>query len=338
MSQATANNPSNGALPATWKTYRLFGLTLASDFPFASRLVPATDPANLTFTWVLEMPFAKGWWQVASSGRGAYRTEDDESVAYFYRLADCDVIRFTRVADYYLWSDRIVCHLFHPDYRYLVEIHLLGPVLSLWLERHGIPMLHAAAVAVNGRAVAFLSTNSGGKSTLAAAMMQAGYPLLTDDILPVEHACGAFVGRPGYPQMRLWPDEAQHFLGHYEDLELVHPAYAKRRVPVGQGGFGAFCDQSQPLACIYLPERRDAQEHGTQVEILPLSRRDALIELVRHSFVASLVEQLGLQAQRLDFFARLVQQVPMRRLLYPSGFGHLPFVREAVLADLAAMS
>lgn len=332
------NTPSNCALPATWKIHRLFGLTLASDFPFTSRLAPATSPADLTFTCVLEVPLANGWWQGVSPCLGTYRTEDDESVAYFYRLADCDVVRFTRVADYYLWHRRIVCYLSNTDYRYLVEIHLLGPVLSLWLERQGIPMLHAAAVAMQGHAVGFLSTNSGGKSTLAAAMLQAGYPLLTDDILPVEHSSGAFIARPGYPQMRLWPEEAQHFLGHYVDLELVHPAYAKRRVPVGQGGFGTFCDQSQPLACIYLPERRDVQKHGTQIEILPLSRRDALIELVRHSFVASLVEQLGLQAQRLDLFARLVQQVPMRRLLYPSGFEYLPLVREAVLTDLAAMS
>ena len=36
----------------------------------------------------------------------------------------------------------------------------------------------------------------------------------------------------------------------------------------------------------------------------------------------------------LGFFGRMVQQVPMRRLVYPSGFEHLPPVREAVLADV----
>ncbi|MBC7260861.1 MAG: hypothetical protein H5T63_02510 [Chloroflexi bacterium] len=259
-------------------------------------------------------------------------------MAHFYRLADCDVVRFPRISDYYLWPERVVCHLRNPEYAYLVEIQFLGPVISLWLERQGIPTLHASAVVVNGRAAAFLSTNSAGKSTLAAAMVQAGYPLLTDDILPVEHVNTTLQGRPGYPQMRLWPDEAQYFLGHYEDLEFVHPAYAKRRVPIGPGGFGTFCDEAKPLACIYLPERRDAQKCGNQVEISPLSRRDALIELVRHSFVASVVEQLGLQAQRLDFFARMVQQVPMRRLVYPSGSEYLPQVQEAILTDLAAIS
>jgi len=40
------------------------------------------------------------------------------------------------------------------------------------------------------------------------------------------------------------------------------------------------------------------------------------------------------QPQRLDFFARMVQQVPMRRLIYPAGYEHLPRVREAVPADV----
>ncbi len=136
-------------------------------------------------------------------------------------------------------------------------VRKLGDVLSYWLERQGIRALHAAAVVANGRAAAFLSSNYGGKSSLAAAMMQVGCPLLTDDILPVEETGGIFIGRPGYPTMRMWPDEAAYFLGSYEHLPLVHPELSKRRVFVGPDGFGSFCETSQALSCIYLPERRD---------------------------------------------------------------------------------
>ena len=318
--------------------YRLFGLALDSDFPFANRLTPAVGAPDLTFTCVPSAPLPGDWEQTTPAYASPYRTDSDESTAYLYRLDGCDVLRFTRVADFYLWPDRIVCHLLDPAYDYLVEIRLLGPVLSFWLERRGIPALHTAAVVVEGRAVGFLSANSGGKSSLAATMMQAGYPLLTDDILPVEHSHGAFVGRAGYPQMRLWPDEARYFLGHHEGLERVHPAYSKRRVLVGTDGFGAFCDVSQPLACLYLPERRDSAEAGMEIGITPVSPRDAVIELVRHSFTPRVVEAIGLQAQRLDFFAQMVQQVPMRRLVYPSGFAHLPRVRDAILEDLQTLS
>ena len=326
----------NACSPA-WTTYRLFGLTLASDFPFANRLAPGGIP-DLTFTCVDRSPLPTNWDQATPSYGSPYRTDDGESIAYLYRLDTCDVLRFTRVADFYLWPDRIICHLLDPAYDYLVEIRLLGPVLSFWLERGGIPALHASAVVVEGHAAAFVTSNSGGKSVLAATLMQAGYPLLTDDILAAERRRGTFVGRPGYPQMRLWPDEARYFLGHYEDLERVHPALSKRRVPIGPDSFGTFCDASQPLACLYLPERRDPVVGGSDIEITPVSPRDAVIELVRHSFIPHVVEALGWQPQRLDFFAQMVQQVPMRQLVYPSGFEHLPRVREAILKDLKTLS
>ncbi len=339
MSQATASpKPENGTFPPASATYRIFGLTLASDFPFANRLAPGLGVPDLTFTCVTAAPLPSSWEQATPAYTSSYRTDDGESIFYLYQLDACDVLRFTRVADFYLWPDRIICHLLDPDYEYLVEIRLLGPVLSFWLERQGVPALHASAVVVEDRAAAFLSSNSGGKSVLAAMLMQAGYPLLTDDILPVEQSHGAFLGRPGYPQMRLWPDEAHYFLGRYQDLELVHPSYSKRRVPVGPPAFGTFCPESKPLACLYLPQRRSAAEGDTEIEITPVSRRDALIELVRHSFAASIVEQLGLQQQRLDLFAQMVRLVPVRRLVYPSGFEHLALVREAILQDLETLS
>jgi hypothetical protein len=214
----------------------------------------------------------------------------------------------------------------------MVEIHLLGSVFSFWLEREEIPALHASAVVAGERAVAFLSTSHGGKSSLAAALMQAGCPLLTDDLLPLEFRGGTLVGRPGYPQMRLWPEEARCFLGYAEGLERVHPDYAKRRVPIGTGGFGTFADSPHPLTCIYLPERRDVGE--TKVEILPVAPPDALMTLLRHSFTPRIVAAIGLQPQRLDFFSQLVRDVPLRRLVYPSGRQHLGWVREALLEDM----
>ena len=126
--------------------------------------------------------------------------------------------------------------------------------------------------------------------------MQAGHPLLTDDILPVEQvAAGRWLGLPGYPAMRMWPDEAEHFLGHHEDLEIVHPQLDKRRVAVGHEGFGAFCAEAQPLACIYIPERRDPALWGNEVEIMSLRPTVAFIEVVRNSFTPRIVEALGWQ-------------------------------------------
>jgi len=324
-------------LSSSWRSSRLFGFTLVSDFPFANRLATDAGVPDLAFTRVHQRPLLSNRAQLTLAYTSPHRTDDGETILRLYRFGDCDLLRFTHVADYCVWPRRIVCHLLDPTYDYMVEIRLLGAVLSFWLERQGIPALHASAIVVDDRAVAFLSTNKGGKSSLVATLMLAGHQLLTDDILAVENLQGEFVGRPGYPTMRFWPDEAKHFLGGYEELELVHPDLDKRRTPVGCDGFGKFCEAPQPLACIYLPERRGSQENGTEIDITPVSRRDALLELIRHSFAASMLEAVGVQPQRLEFVAQMVHQVPIRRLVYPSGFEHLPRVRDALLEDLTTI-
>jgi hypothetical protein len=187
-------------------------------------------------------------------------------------------------------------------------------------------------VSAGGRALAFLSRHGGGKSGLAAAMVQAGCPLLADDMVVLEERDEVrWEVRPAYPEMRMWPDEASHFVGPPEELPRVQADSEKRRVVVGDGGFGTFLDASAPLACIYLASRRE--ETGGVVEIQPVPRSEALIELVRHSFSPRLVEAAGLQPARLDRLARLVRSVPVRRLVYPSGFDRLPEVAEILMGS-----
>lgn len=318
--------------------YGLYGLRLASDFPFANLEPEEAGEPHLTFH-LADAPPVTGWKEGAPDFATSPELDGaEESLVYVYRRDGYDVLRFTDVADFYLRPDLIVCHLLDPAYDYLVEIYLLGVVFSLWMELRGTPALHASAVVVGGKAAAFLATNKGGKSSLSAVLMQAGHPLLTDDILGVERGEGVFRGLPGYPRMRMWPDQALHFLGRYEDLEIVHPAYSKRRVPVGEGGLGTFHEGPAPLACFYLPERRDPAERGTKTEITAVPRAEALMMLLGQSFVPHTVEGLGLQPRRLSFFAPLVVQVPMRRISYPEGYEYIFGVRRAILDDLATLA
>ena len=118
----------------------------------------------------------------------------------------------------------------------------------------------------------------------------------------------------------------------------MHPQLDKRRVAVGPEGFGTFCAEARPLACLYFPERRDPAAWGDDVEITPLRPTATLIALVRNAFTARAVEALGWQRSRLMVLGDLVQGVPVRRLLYPSGFQRLPQVRQAILRDLEGPS
>lgn len=302
--------------------HRLFGLTLGSDVPFSNRFGEGGGPpADLVFR------HGPPGTDLPDEAQALYRGIN----LHLFRAPDREVIRLTDVADFHLWPDRIIAHPAAAEPSPLIEIHLLGTVLSYWLERRGLVTLHASAVAMEGRAAVFASTHGGGKTGLAAALLQAGHSLLSDDLLPVEEREGAFLGRSGYPQMRMWPDEAAWFLGSHEHLPAVHPELSKRRVPVGPGGLGTFHGSPLPLACIYLLERKT---EGEALDIRKISPRDALIELLRQSFSPRLVEAAGLQPARFHQLSNLVLQVPVKRLRYPSGFGRLPEVAEAVRRDL----
>jgi hypothetical protein len=322
---------------STWTTYRLFGLTLASNFRLVKRVALLANSAhNLTFTCTVVESVPGDWTGVPPTYISPYKTKNGESMLHVYHQPTCDVLHFTDVADFYVWPDRIICYQLQRASRYQVEMWLVGTVLALWLEREAIPVLHASAVVVEDRAVAFLASNTAGKSTLAAALMQCGYPLLTDDALPIKCYNNNCIGQPGYPQLRLWPDQAAHFLGHFENPELVHLEASKQIVPVGPG-FGDFCDVPQPLGCLYIPIRRDPEVGGTEIEITPVSLRDATIELVRYSFLNRVLAALGLQPGRLDYLVQIAKQVPMRRIIYPSGLKHLPRVCEKLLEDVKAL-
>jgi hypothetical protein len=124
-----------------------------------------------------------------------------------------------------------------------------------------------------------------------------------------------------------------YFRGRYDDLKLVHPQTTKRWVPIGNGQWGMFCDLPQPLACLYILQRRDELDKDDRIEINPISSRDALIKLIRYSFAALTIEVIGLQRWRLNVLAQLATHIPMCRIIYPSGLDQLARVREAIIKD-----
>jgi hypothetical protein len=85
-----------------------------------------------------------------------------------------------------------------------LRLFLLGPVLAVLLRQRGLLVLHASAVTVEARVVAFLGDAGWGKSTLSGAFQARGYSLMTDDILAIRIASEQPMVLPGIPQAKLW--------------------------------------------------------------------------------------------------------------------------------------
>ncbi len=85
-----------------------------------------------------------------------------------------------------------------------IAIFILGTVFGILLHQRQQIVLHASAVRVNGKAVLFCGASGAGKSTMAAALAQRGYPLVTDDVCAITLVDGTPMVHPDGRQLKLW--------------------------------------------------------------------------------------------------------------------------------------
>jgi hypothetical protein len=329
--------------------YVLFGFCLESDYAFRTPMTAAPLGAvpDLRFQLV-NVAAAHAFEAEQRLFQSSDKNRFGESSVEAYATSAGFVMRFPRVADFWLAPGEIRCELVNPAYDFMVEICLLGHVMAYYLELTDRAALHAGAVVVNDRAVLFAADRTGGKSTLVASLVEAGFPLLADDISALIEQNGRVHCQHGFPQMKLTPEQARRFVGEVEGFPLVHPAFTKLSVPAER--VGKVVSSSLPVACVYLLARRPEHAPGEgEITIDTVVAGEAMIQLVRHAFLAHLFDShsdcplLGkqdgangsrLHASRFQLHARIAQSVPVKRLCYPSGYEHLPSVHRAIAADL----
>jgi len=309
---------------------RIFGTDLFTDFDFRIAV-----PQNLSNPELFLARAGEGELvSRASSEVPVFSThtayEDGQPHCSLYKGPGGDLFHFPRIGTFRLWGDRIEYDLAEGSNLAMMEICFLGVIFSYWQELRGRIALHASAVSVNDSAIAFLASPWSGKTSLAAALIRRQHPLISDDIACLDLATQEVLVLPSYPQMRMWPEQLDNFGCRSAGLIRVWPGVDKWFVPVGPQGFGAFCDQARPLRCIYLPRR---EESADSVEISLLQPGEALIELVRFSFLPRTLSAARLEAKRLGALKRIVTEVPVKRLIYPQGFQHLNAVCRAIEED-----
>ena len=324
----------NEALQNAWPAYQIFGLKMSSDYPFGNRLPHGQGGAEIVFTCRDTAPIPMGWDEMEPAYTSIYRTKTGEPAWYLYRIEEYYIAHYTDSIDFYISRQAMIGHILNLDLKDFYTLDYLPTVLALSLDFQGIPCLHASAVAINDRAIAFLADSGRGKSTLATAFLQAGFPLLTDDKLPLDEKDGKFWGRPGTPSIRFFPEVAEMLVGDHRELDLVLPGFTKRVAHIERDAQGSFCPASMPLVCVYILDRADAESSESKTTIRSLPPRDAVMELIRYDFTARVNAALGFSVARLGFYAKMAAVIPVKRVSYPAGQGRLPEVRSAILEDL----
>lgn len=203
-------------------------------------------------------------------------------------------------------------------------VYLVGPVLGAALRLLRRSVLHASAVEVDGSALVLMGAAGAGKSTLTAALVEQGCPLITEDVCALASAPNvAGGGVPlvlrGGTRIKLWPESARALYGSDAALPLL--------VPDSRDWHKRFLDCSErmtneealPIAAVVSLERG---EESAQPEATPVAGHERLLTLLANGYGSRLVRPDD-RADELARVTALASQAPLFRLTYPDRFDAL---------------
>ena len=212
-----------------------------------------------------------------------------------------------------------------------VRLYLLGSAMGLLLHQRGLLPLHANAVAVDGRAIAFTGPSGSGKSTLAAWFHDNGYQVLADDVCVVRFGVDdAPSVCPGLPRLRLWK-EALEASGR--DAAKYARSYAgdddweKFDVPLEMSNIAR---EATRLGAIYLLDA------GEERRVEPLTGIAAAEALFANTYRGRFVAEAGEPRLHWETCVRLVRSTPIFRAVREWGLENLPGEASWLLAHARA--
>jgi hypothetical protein len=251
--------------------YALYGLTLESNRELGG-LAPARRTAGFsppgraearpTFADIVRIEFAgplepqpetRPFW---SNGFEMLWHLDRDSWLLAYHAAGIEGYRWTVRYD---GGTRVTVRWDSDELLADIPAVLQGPGIAASLHLRDIPLLHACAIDVGGSAILLMGVPGAGKSTAAAALVRAGFPLVSDDLAALSLRGDDVLVQPGYPRLRLFADSAQAagFAPSQLSRAFVSPLLGdKQFVDVSGGSFTA---EPLPLRAMYIlqPRRPD---------------------------------------------------------------------------------
>lgn len=215
-----------------------------------------------------------------------------------------------RVARYYVVPDGITVSPEPEASDETVRLFLFGSAIGALLHLNGILALHGSAVRLpDGKGAAlFTGVSTAGKSTLAAALAQRGYPPLADDIAAVHFdATGRAWLYPGLARCKLWGNALDKLNLCADAGERLRPDLDKYSIEL------ATWAEPEPLAHVYelLP-----REQG-EVTLAPIKGLEKLRLLDRQTYRPAFVDGLGLRSDHLRRLGQLATQASMGQIIRP---------------------
>ncbi len=309
------------------RTYHLYGLCLRSQWP-----LPCPER---TGPGLVEVELHEGSDSLFAAASKEL-TRGPNATQWFHRaqLRDgSDYLRWSGIFESVVSRDgrRIAGRLLNGALQDVLQSYILSHVISFALLKLGMEPLHSTAVAIDGGAVGFMGDSGFGKSTLGAAFLQHGHPVLTDDLLIVRKESGGVYAYPGHPRVKLFPEIARALFGQRVNAMFRDPYSLKVAIPVDPE---LITPGAIPLRAVYVIRPTAAGSHSERVTIRSLNPRRAFLDLITNT-VNTVVTEPDRLARQFDQAGWLCTSIPVKSLSYPRHLSRLAAVVEAVRSDLA---
>lgn len=310
--------------------YLVGGLTLESELPLPELPLAA---ANGAVDWTFAIgarrarlprgPWFHRW--TAPQGRTWLSFGRDER-AY--------VLRFARTATFRVQHDtrQILCEGASLVPKRTIRHLLLNQVLPLALTPTRC-VLHASAAFHGGGAVGFAGDTGSGKSTLSAALHQAGAIVMCDDALVIEERHDSVNVVPMYGAVRLWPDSVRAVFDNEADAFPTASHFNHKRIVKLAGAERVPLPARLRVLCMVAPKPQ--LKRARRLQVRQLSPREAVMRLLPVAFHLDVRNRRAV-GDSFERLATLAERVPVIELTYPWNLAALPRTAHDVLDALEA--
>ena len=190
-------------------------------------------------------------------------------------------------------------------------------MLGFILRQRGHLALHASAVQIGGGALAIVGPHGAGKSTIAAALVTRGLPLIADDVLHLRKTASAWMAEPYAYGLRLWPDAVSMVLGQGASLPRLTPTWDKRLLEVDGINVTA---AAEPVALRAILFMDDGEPGNDTPSFIPLGSAETVVRLAAHSSASHLLDGSA-RAREFQSLVDLVRSIPSVQAITRGGAG-----------------
>jgi hypothetical protein len=249
---------------------------------------------------------------------------------YFQISPQATLITISQVARYLITDgSRIIIERAPLAIDEHIKIHLFASAMGILLHQRGLIPLHASSIDTPHGCIAFMGHSGFGKSTIAGALQQRGFRVMSDDICAIDlHNDNKIIALPGMPQLKLHTDSIQQQHRNFDHTVQQHTITQKYNLSL----LDHYCDQSRPLFMLCALQLSDNNSPNSII----LRGIDKITALVYNTYRADILSGLGQTFIHFEKCSQIAKHTRMIQLFRPTQINSLDnfvhFVEQLILS------